>query len=98
VEAVLGFTWPWATAEGKVIGDVLAGALASEGLRFLACVEGAEMRMAGLAGNAAVAAVDEGERTQIGTVLGAVGGHGSSPERKIRFWIFGESRGGETYF
>jgi hypothetical protein len=60
--------------------------------------EGAEVRIAGLSGNAALAAVDEGERTQRGTVLGAIGGHGSSPERKIRFGVFvGEPRGGEAH-
>jgi len=50
-------------------------------------MERAEIRMRG-PGNAAVAAVDKHERTQRGTVLGAIGGHGSSPERKIRFGIF----------
>ncbi len=39
-------------------------------------VEGAEIRMVVAAGNAAVAAVDKHERTQRGTVLGAIGGHG----------------------
>jgi len=63
-------------AAGKVIGDILAGLLASEGLRFLSGVERAEIGMVGVAGNAAAAAIDEGERTQIGTVLGAIG-HGS---------------------
>jgi hypothetical protein len=43
-----------------------------------------------------VAAVDEGERTQRGTVLGAIGGHGSF--QKERFGILGESRGGEAHF
>jgi hypothetical protein len=37
--------------------------------------EGAEVRIAGLSGNAALAAVDEGEGTQRGTVFGANGGH-----------------------
>ncbi len=82
---------------GKVIGDVLAGGLAGEGLRFLAGVEGAEGGMAGLARNAAVAAVDEGERTQRGTVLGAIG-HGSLQKEDLDFGIFGEPRGSEAHF
>ena len=61
---------------GKVIGDILAGGLASKGLRVLAGVERAEIGMVGAARNAAAAAIDEGERTQVGTVLGAIG-HGS---------------------
>jgi len=63
-------------AAGKVIGDLLAGGLASKGLRILAGVERAEVRMRG-PGSAALAAVGKGERTQRGTVLGAIGGHGS---------------------
>src|SRR5229473_4732677 len=69
-------------AAGKVIGDVLAGFPAGEGLRFLAGVEGAEIGIAGLAWK--VAAVDEGERTQRGTVLGAIG-HGSLQKERFRF-------------
>ncbi len=84
-------------AAGKVIGDVLAGLLASQGLRFLAGVEGAEIRMAGLAGNAAVAAVDKGEGTQRGTVLGAIG-HGSLQKERLDLGFFGEPRGGEAHF
>ena len=76
-------------AAGKVIGDVLAGGLASKGLRVLAGVEGAEIRMVDAAGNAAVAAVDKGERTQRGTVLGAIGGHGSLQKERLDFGIFG---------
>jgi hypothetical protein len=76
---------------GKVIGDVFAGFLASEGLRFLAGVEGT-VGMAGLARNTAVAAVDEREGTQRATLLGVIG-HGSSPERRLDFGIFvGASR------
>jgi hypothetical protein len=56
-------------AAGKVVGDILAGFLASEGLGFLAGVERAEIRMTVAPGNAAVAAVDKHERTQRGTVL-----------------------------
>ncbi len=85
-------------AAGKVIGDLLAGLLASEGLRFLAGVERAEIRMVGAAGNAAVAAVDKHERTQRGTVLGAIGGHGSLQKERLDFGIFGEPRGGEAQF
>ena len=51
-------------------------------------VERAEMRMAVATGSTAQAAIGNGERTQRGTVLGAIGGHGKSPERKIRFGIF----------
>jgi hypothetical protein len=58
-----------------VIGDLLGGLLASEGLRFFAGVEGTEIRMIGAARHAAAAGVDEGERTQRGTVVGAIGGH-----------------------
>src|SRR5260370_39802887 len=60
-------------AAGKVIGDVLAGFLASQGLCFLAGVEGAEIRMAGLAGNAAVAVNRKG---------------GENPKRK-GLWVVG---------
>src|SRR5258707_15006244 len=56
-------------AAGKVIGDILAGLLASEGLRFLASVERAEVRMAVAARSAALAAIGKGERTQRRTVL-----------------------------
>jgi hypothetical protein len=75
-------------AARKVIGDVLAGTLASEGLRFLASVEGAEIRIAGLPRNAAVAAVNKHERTQRRTVLGVVGGHGSLQKERLDFGIF----------
>ena len=85
-------------AAGKVIGDILAGGLAGEGLCFLTGVEGAEVRMAELAGNAAVAAVDKHERTQRGTVLGVIGGHGSLQKERLDFGIFGEPRGSETQF
>ncbi len=68
---------------GKVIGDILAGFFAGEGLRILAGVERAEVRMRG-AGSAAVAAV--------GMVDMEVS------RRKIRFWVFGESRGGEAQY
>ena len=61
-------------------------------------LKGAEIGMAELAGNAAVAAIDKHERTQRGTVLGAIGGHGSLQKERLDFGIFGESRGGETHF
>jgi hypothetical protein len=70
-------------ASGKVIGDILAGFLASEGLCFLACVERAEIRMAGAARSTAAAAIGEGESTQTGAVLGTFGGHGSLQKRRI---------------
>src|ERR1700719_3221161 len=63
-------------AAGEMIGDILAGFLAGEGLRVLAGVERAEVRMVGARG-AALAAVGKGERTQRGTDVGAMGGHGS---------------------
>jgi len=85
-------------AAGKVIGDLLAGGLASKGLRILAGVEGAEIRVAELTRNAAAAAVDKHERTQRGTVLGAIGGHGSLQKERLDLGFFGESRGGETHF
>jgi hypothetical protein len=49
-------------------------------------------------GNAAVPAVDKCERTQRGTVLGAIGGHGSLQKERLDFGIFGEFRGSETHF
>jgi hypothetical protein len=36
-----------------------------------------------------VAAVDEHERTQRGTVLGAIGGHGDLQKERLDFGIFG---------
>jgi len=56
-------------AAGKVIGDILAGFLASEGSGLLAGVERAEVRMTVAPGTAAVAAIDKHERTQRGTVV-----------------------------
>src|SRR5216684_7623621 len=56
-------------AAGKVIGDILAGFLASEGLRFLASVERTEVRMAVSARSAALSAICKGEGTQRRTVL-----------------------------
>ncbi len=84
-------------AAGKVIGDVLAGALASKGLCFLAGVERTQIRMVDAAGNAAFAAVDKHERTQRGTVLGAIG-HGSLQKERLDLGFLRESRGGETHF
>jgi len=49
---------------GKVIGDVPACFLTGKGLRFLAGVEGAELRVAVLAGRATLTAIGEGERTE----------------------------------
>ena len=85
-------------AAGKVIGDVLAGGLASKGLCIFAGVERAEIRMAEVARNAAVAAVDKHERTQRGTILGAIGGHGSLQKERLDLGFFGEPRGSETHF
>jgi hypothetical protein len=86
-------------AAGQVIGDVFAGFLASEGLGFLAGVEGAEVRMAGLARSAAAAAVDKGESTQRGTAFGAIGGNGSLQKEGLDFGIFwGASRGRGAVF
>ena len=85
-------------AAGKVIGDILAGFLAGKFLCILAGVEGAEIRMAELARNAAVAAVDKHERTLRGTVLGAIGGHGSLQKERLDLGFLGEPRGGEAHF
>jgi hypothetical protein len=85
-------------APGKVIGNILAGFVAGQGLRFLAGVEGAEVRMADATGNAALAAVGEHESTQRGTVLGAIGGHGSLQKEDLDFGIFEEPRGNEAHF
>src|SRR5271155_4816428 len=79
---------------GKKKGDVFAGFLASEGLRLLAGVEGADMGMAVAARSAAAAAIDECERTQGRAVLctcdrravnGAVRGHGSLQKEDFGF-------------
>ena len=83
-------------AAGKVIGDVLAGFLAGKVLCLLAGVEGAEIGMAELAGNAAVAAVNKHERTQRGTVLGATWKF--SRKKILILGFLGEPRGGEAYF
>jgi len=68
-------------------GELLAG--------FLAGVWNA-IGMAGPPGSTAPAAIGKGERAQRGTVLGAMGGHGSL--QKERLGIFGESRGGEAHY
>jgi hypothetical protein len=59
-------------------------------------VKRAEVRMRG-PGSAALAAVGKGEGTQRGTVLGAIGGHGSLRKR-LDLGFLGEPRGGEAYF
>jgi hypothetical protein len=47
---------------------------------------------------AALAAVRKGERTQRGTVVGAIGGHGIS-RKKVWIWDFwGSLAGGEAHF
>ena len=48
--------------------------------------------------SAAVAAVDKGEGTQRGTVLGVMGGHGSLQKERLDLGFFGEPRGGEAHF
>jgi hypothetical protein len=51
----------------------------------------------GRAGSAALAAVGKGERTQRGTVVGAIGGHGFSRKKDyLDFW--GILAGGEAHF
>ncbi len=52
--------------------------------------------MAGTPGNAALAAVDKGERTQRGTVLGATWKF--SRKKILILGFLGEPRGGEAYF
>jgi len=54
---------------GEVRRYILAGLFGDEGLGFLLGMEVAEMRMAGAARSAALAAIGKGERTQAGTVL-----------------------------
>jgi hypothetical protein len=81
---------------GKIAGDFLAYILSREDLRFPAGMEGAEIRMAVAAWNAAAAAVDKRERTQGRAVLGAISRHRSL--QKERFGIWGESRGSETHY
>jgi len=73
---------------GEVIAEeegryILAGLFSGLGLRLLLRVERAEMRVAGAARSAAVAAIGKGESTQTGTVLGTFGGHRSLQKRKI---------------
>jgi len=48
-----------------------------EGFGFLLGMEVTEMRVAGAARSAALAAIGKGESTQTGTVFGVNGGHGS---------------------
>ncbi len=48
--------------------------------------------------SAAVAAVDKHEGTQRGTVLGAIGGHGSLQKERLDLGFLGEPRGGEAHF
>ena len=74
---------------GKVIGDVLAGGFGSEGLRVLAGVERAEVRMRGARGAAAAAKVNEHKEAR--TLERLVDMEVS--RKKIRFWDFwGASR------
>jgi len=54
-----------------------------EGFRFLLGVEVAQVRVAGAARSAALAAIGKGESTQTGTVLGVNGGHGSLQKSEI---------------
>jgi len=54
---------------GKIAGDFLAYILSSEDLGFPAGMEGAEIRMAVAAWNAAAVAIDKRERTQGRAVL-----------------------------
>ena len=56
---------------------VLTGLFGGEGFGFFLGVEVAEMRMAGAARSAALAAIGKGKSTQIGTVFGTNRGHGS---------------------
>jgi hypothetical protein len=51
----------------------------------------------------ALAAVGKGERTQRGTIVGAIGGHRSLQKEDLDFGIFGKTifgqpRGGEAQF
>ena len=45
-----------------------------------------------------VAAVDKDERTQRGTIVGAIGGHGSLQKERLDLGFFREPRGGEAHF
>jgi len=45
--------------------------------------------MADAAGNAAVAAIGKGEGTQRGTVVGAIGGHGSLQKERLDLGFLG---------
>jgi hypothetical protein len=73
-------------------GYIPASFLGGERLRFLSSMEGAQVRMAGAAGSAALAAIGESESTQAGTVFlmcdrravnGTIGGHRSLQKRRI---------------
>jgi len=86
-------------AAGQVIGDVFSSGFAGKGLRFLASVEGAEVRMAVAARHTALAAIGEGKSTQRGANVGAVCGHGSLQEKDLDFgFILGETSRGEAWF
>jgi hypothetical protein len=69
-------------AVGEARGNIAAYLLGGEGLRFLAGMEVAEVRMSGAARNAAAAAIGKGERTQRGTILGGMSRHGNLQIRR----------------
>jgi hypothetical protein len=85
------------TIAGEAIGDILAGGLASKGLRFLACVERAGVRMAGAAGMRhwrPSAKVNEHKEERSLERLEDM----EVSRRKIRFGIFGEVSRSETHY
>jgi hypothetical protein len=68
---------------GEERGYSAAHLLGSEGLRFPARMETAEMWMASEPRSGTPAAIGKGESTQARAVLGAIGGHGSLQKRRI---------------
>lgn len=73
-------------AAGEAGRDIAAGLLGGGGLGFLAGVKRTEVRMVGAARGEALAAIGEGERTQRGTVLGAIGRHRDLQTKEIGFF------------
>ena len=73
---------------GEEIGEFAGEFIGGAGLGVFAGVVGAEVGMMGGAGSAALAAVGKGERTQRGTSVGAIGGHGIFRRKIFEFWDF----------
>jgi hypothetical protein len=68
---------------GEERGYIAANLLSGQGSGFSFGMEATEMRMAGEPRSATLAAIGEGESTQVRAVLRAIGGHGSLQKRRI---------------